>query len=441
LSDKKLKLSVVLHAARSGYNVRKCITSLLDQSVPRDWYEVIVVDDASTDSTADVLRSYGSSLKVIRTETKWGSSKSRNVGVSHAKGDLLFFTGVDCVADNLLLEEHIDSHSRRDGCAVVGRILWQSDLGKNSFLKFIQQSGDLFCQTTSSMPDPENVSYPYTYTANLSLPKQTFLSVGMSDERLFPGYYSDTELGYRLERAGHRTIFNSKATVYHSTDLSLRDFSRRMVTVGKSAVTLESINPLIVDFSHWKDSRHSILSLTLLTRTVYLKAIFLQLLEKFHQSGGLRARLFSSYRKQLDYSCELGYVIQRKQLENSLTLSSHWTGALNALLSVYGARSDLKNAFPGVTGGWSTQRDLIHWAATWGIGIDGAERFLGQYGPLYVLVDVYSSRPDLRLAYPEAGNGVLDDLVSWAAEFGVTTDSAKPILQPYASWYRTHRKQ
>jgi hypothetical protein len=60
-------------------------------------------------------------------------------------------------------------------------------------------------------------------------------------------------------------------------------------------------------------------------------------------------------------------------------------------------------------------KSKIHWAAAWGIGADSAERWLGQYGHLYVLADVYNSRPDLQSAYPEAANGAIDNLVSWAA--------------------------
>ncbi len=149
LSNSKPRISVILHAARSGQNVLKCINSLLDQTLSREYYEIIVVDDASNDDTARVLQSFGDTLTVIRTEEKWGSSKSRNQGVKLAKGEIVLFTGVDCVADSRLLEEHLDSHSKYDCCGVVGRIDWQDDTSKSSFLEFIVESGMLFVQSWS----------------------------------------------------------------------------------------------------------------------------------------------------------------------------------------------------------------------------------------------------------------------------------------------------
>jgi hypothetical protein len=116
-------------------------------------------------------------------------------------------------------------------------------------------------------------------------------------------------------------------------------------------------------------------------------------------------------------------------------LSSYWKTGVDVLLSVYNSRSDLKSAYPGVTNDWATQKSLVHWAAAWGIGADSAERWLGQYGHLYVLADVYNSRLDLQSVYPEVANGVLDNLVSWAAKYGVTTDSARSYLGWYGHLY------
>lgn len=314
---KKPKVSIVLHAVRSGYNVLKCVTSLLDQSVPRDWYEVIVVDDASTDDTATVLDSFRDTIRVIRTETSWGSSKSRNAGVAQARGEIVLFSGVDCLADKCLLEEHLKSHSTRDGIVVIGRIGWQDDGRRNAFSDFIKQSEILVCQDASHIPDRDNVSYKYVYSANMSLPKRIFLSVGGSDERLVPGYYSDTELGYRLERAGIKIIYNNKAVVYHSVDLHLSRFSERMIAVGRSAVKLQSVNPALLELSSLVDlsAKLAIFHPRILRKMCYLAASLVELLERSNCAGTLRAILFNLYEKQLLLSFALGYDLEMKGLD------------------------------------------------------------------------------------------------------------------------------
>jgi glycosyltransferase involved in cell wall biosynthesis len=56
--------------------------------------------------------------------------------------------------------------------------------------------------------------------------------------------------------------------------------------------------------------------------------------------------------------------------------------------------------------------------------------------PMEMLMYVYSSRPDLKKAYPEAMNGDLRTLLKWAADWGITIDSYKSLLEPFADWYR-----
>lgn len=303
-------ISVVLQVWKSGQKLRKCITSLLNQTITKDWYEIIVIDDASIDDTAKVLDSFADILNVIRTEKRLGTSKSHNLGAKNAKGRILLFTDIDCIADDSLLEQHLISHSIHENCAVVGRIDWQEGTSKSIFLEFLEESRFWVCQNSSDIPDPNNVPYAYTYGANLSLPEKTYAAIGMSDERIFPGYYSDTELGYRLYNDGVRIVYNKNAKVFHSTDLNISDFSKRMIAVGKAAVKLESINPKVFGFSNWKKEKYSIFKLRFLTKKFLFIALIYQFFERFNHGQNVRARLFEVYKKQLDYSFRLGFAIE-----------------------------------------------------------------------------------------------------------------------------------
>src|SRR6266516_4081914 len=62
--------------------------------------------------------------------------------------------------------------------------------------------------------------------------------------------------------------------------------------------------------------------------------------------------------------------------------------------------------------------------------------------PLRVLLDLYSSRPDLQEAYPEVSDNELQPLINWAASAvsGALQDSHRHLLQPYASWYAEHTR-
>ncbi|MFC1506159.1 glycosyltransferase family 2 protein [Thermoproteota archaeon] len=306
------KISVILHIRKSGEELKKCLSSLLDQTIPHEWYEIITIDDASTDKTAEILDTFNDSLNILRNETFSGGPKSRNLGAHHAQGRIILFTAADCIADKRLLEEHLASHSLHDNCAVVGNIDWIELEKKSYFIDFLEQSRFWVCQKPSDIPDPTNVHYTYTYGANLSLLKKTYATIGMADERIFPGYYSDTELGYRLYNDGIRIVYNKNAKVFHSTDLNISNFSKRMIAVGRAAVKLESINPEVLDFSNWKKEKYSIFKLRFLTKQFLFIALTYQFFERFNYGQNVRARLFEVYKRQLDYSFRLGFARELK---------------------------------------------------------------------------------------------------------------------------------
>jgi hypothetical protein len=59
--------------------------------------------------------------------------------------------------------------------------------------------------------------------------------------------------------------------------------------------------------------------------------------------------------------------------------------------------------------------------------------------PMSTLLEVYSSRPDLKEAFPEVAQGNYQRLVNWAAKSGITNDSANQRLRPHSAWYVEHR--
>src|SRR6478736_6717296 len=105
------------------------------------------------------------------------------------------------------------------------------------------------------------------------------------------------------------------------------------------------------------------------------------------------------------------------------------------LMQVYNVRTDLQTAYPEVATG--TLTNLLSWAAISGITTDGAHTILSPYASTYVVMNVYDSRADLQGAFPEAANmGNIKNLLTWAGQFGITTDGSSATLAPYAATYR-----
>lgn len=93
-----LQLSIVIAVHNAQRYIKRCIDSILGQSLPSGQYEVIVVDDESSDNTNAILKSYRDKIRVI-SQPRRGPAAARNLGASYARGKILLFTDADCVAD------------------------------------------------------------------------------------------------------------------------------------------------------------------------------------------------------------------------------------------------------------------------------------------------------------------------------------------------------
>src|SRR6185436_1526175 len=88
-----MKLSVIIPARNAAMHLRYLLSALLPQLLPDD--ECFVVDDASSDDTARIARDHA--VPVLRIETRGGPAAARNLGASHATGDILVFLDADVV--------------------------------------------------------------------------------------------------------------------------------------------------------------------------------------------------------------------------------------------------------------------------------------------------------------------------------------------------------
>ena len=123
--NKAIKVSVVIPTRNRASQIEFCIDALTNQTLPKDQFEVIVVDDGSSDDTASRLLPYQQKidLKIIKTgrsDEAFRAARARNLGADHARGEILVFIDSDIVADPFLLAEHLKSHHREKNISVIG---------------------------------------------------------------------------------------------------------------------------------------------------------------------------------------------------------------------------------------------------------------------------------------------------------------------------------
>ena len=104
------QVSVVLATYNRKELLKECLESLFNQTYPKDRYEIIVVNDGSTDGTEEVLKEYAKKapciFKCFSQENK-GVAAAMNLGIKNAEGDIVCFTADDCIADEKLSLIHI----------------------------------------------------------------------------------------------------------------------------------------------------------------------------------------------------------------------------------------------------------------------------------------------------------------------------------------------
>ena len=219
-------------------------------SGPLPSFEVLVVDDGSTDSTRDrvegLVRTYPAPLRYFfQPNRKQGPA--RNLGAFEAEGDFLLFLGDDVVPCPVFLDEHRSSHASRDPLlAAIGYTRWPPHFPHSSFLEYIGEQGWQF--GFSLIENPEDLPFNFFYTSNLSLPRNLFLDSGGFDESFDDYGWEDMELGLRLKKSGMRLLYNPAAVAYHHHQIDLASFVRRQRKVGRTAWNFYRRHPEMADF-------------------------------------------------------------------------------------------------------------------------------------------------------------------------------------------------
>jgi len=225
-------LSVVVPCFDAETTLEGCIESLLDQSYPAGRYEIVIVDNASSDRTADIARSYR--CRVI-TETRRGSYAARNAGVACADGTIIAFTDADCRAHHDWLQDLCVGLGEGGVGGCAGSV--ESYQPTTLLERFAELK-----QYVSQEP-PMACSYlPYAITANVAYPRDVLAELGGFDGQLRSG--GDADLSWRVQRVlGLQIRFNRDAIVYHQHRQSLAQLFRQWRRYGCGTIMLHSRYP------------------------------------------------------------------------------------------------------------------------------------------------------------------------------------------------------
>lgn len=243
--------SVIIATYNRKELLSTCLRCLNAQDHPYSEFEVVVVDDGSTDGSIELIKAWSApyTLRSISAGHQ-GIGPARNLGVSAATGDIVIFIDDDAFAPPWFISEHLKSHREAAGPVfVAGPAIYISgretiDNPPVTSLKIRTQAFlDFFAA-------------PFV-GVNVSCPREEFLRLGGFDTCFGKAYgFQDVEMGVRLRLAGVGGVRNRRAYVLHHTsgtptlELEMKKSRER----GGSAVLFYKKHPLpeVKALIHWQ---------------------------------------------------------------------------------------------------------------------------------------------------------------------------------------------
>jgi GT2 family glycosyltransferase len=240
------RLTVVIPTCNRQPILQRCLQALALQTVAPGTFEVIVVDDGSTDGTHAALASWGDAMPYMLrplSQANRGPAAARNRGATVARGPWTLFLGDDILATPDLVEQHLASHAVDPGdeLAVLGHVTWDPALRITPLMRWLEATGVQFAYP--AMRDREPVPPGTLYSCNVSFATDFLRHHGGFDESFRRAAWEDSELQYRLERHGLRTRYNARAVAYHHHPTSLAAFARRCFVAGHEAGRARALHP------------------------------------------------------------------------------------------------------------------------------------------------------------------------------------------------------
>jgi len=286
-------LSIVMPCFNRAHDLRRLLEAY-DQQRGDEPFELIAVDDASTDSTYQVLSSYRPArytLRVQRLSQNSGPAAARNRGIQLVKAPVVLFVGDDILPHPDLVRGHLVAHRHyaQPNLAILGKIVWPPDLPVNTLMAHIDAVG---AQQFSYyyLRDGQDYDFRHFYTSNVSVKREMLFSLDhWFDTDFIYAALEDAELAYRLSRQGLRIVYSSWLLAYHYHYHTIWTFAERQRRAGMMLSLLTRKHPRLRYFFRAQYTR--------LLRLLIMPRAFLTPFpeDELNDLEGLACRLASFY--------------------------------------------------------------------------------------------------------------------------------------------------
>lgn len=238
-----MKVSIIIPTYNRSDLLAEALASLVNQSFDKKEYEILVVDNASTDATRTVVERFAKEtdgLIQYLYETRPGSHYARNGAAKHAQGEYLYFTDDDILAERNMLENLFAAFDADERIATAtGPVRpkwlatppdWVVRFCNNSHLSL----NELPCSFEVSDHDPG------VYSCHQMIKKSIFIEAGGYNPDIVNGEWigdNETGLNIKLRKMGYLLAYTNNAVIYHQipgSRMTQAYLNRRLANQGNS---------------------------------------------------------------------------------------------------------------------------------------------------------------------------------------------------------------
>lgn len=302
---KKGRVSFIIVNWNGIKTIAECLDSILAQSYKN--YEIIFVDNYSTDGSAQLVQRRYKPDKFISLNRNYGYAQANNIGLRHAKGEYLALVNNDAVLDKHWLRKAVDvlakDESQKTGSVATKIINYHQptliDTAGVEFFGFGAGWDYKGLSADSKEVNQRKEVFGACATAALYR-KQIIDQIGLFDPRYFI-YFEDTDLAFKLRLFGYKCIYEPEAVCYHYGGVKRDKNSKFYIQFGRRNI----------EFLFFKNMQGHLLAKYLWSHCLYESALFLFFL--------LAGKGIPFIKAKIEFIVNLGYVLQeRKKLKLAL---------------------------------------------------------------------------------------------------------------------------
>lgn len=246
-----MRLSAILTTRNRDHLLAKVLDSICAQPLDRSEYEIIIVDDGSSDTTAAVAEKFSDQLPVrYFYQDHAGIAAARNHGLAKASAPIVLMMDDDDLIHQHTLVEHLRSHEKHPEPEVA--ILGFTKIDEkivSPLMSFVTDvGGHLFGYRNAKECTP--LGFNWFWGGRTSFKRDYVLESGGFNP-VFQFGCEDIELGYRLSKRGLRIFFNPQAVSVMIRAFTFEGFCRRLYMQGRSQRIMSGIYPEDEAVQNW----------------------------------------------------------------------------------------------------------------------------------------------------------------------------------------------